>query len=96
MAIGDYVTIKQDAGGSGTFSYTAAAGVNIMFTNFAGSSWTLLYFENWVSNTTGVYGWVGESFVNTGRSSRVILLENQTVNGNLHTAYGFMATGVQI
>lgn len=96
MAVGDYVTIKEDAGGSATFSYTAAAGVNIMFINFGGSSWGVLQFENWVGTTTGVYGWAGETLVNTGRSSRVILLENQTINCAVHTTYGFMATGVQV
>ena len=79
MATGDYVQITHNAGAGSTFSYTAAAGVNLVITNFGGVNWGLLEFNNWVSSTTGVNYWAIEANVGSGENCRMLLLENQTI-----------------
>lgn len=97
MAVGDYVTVSVAAGGGATFSYTAAAGVNILFTNFAGSSWNQIHFDSWVIGVTGNYGWALEADVNGGAiPGKILLLENQTINAAINNNYGILLTGVEV
>ena len=79
MATGDYVQILHNAGAGNTFSYTTAAGVDLVITNIGGINWGLLEFNNWVNSTTGVNYWALEADVGSGKNCRMLLLENQTI-----------------
>lgn len=96
MAVGDYISILQEAGVSATFSYTAAAGVNIMVTNSAGSGWNILDLNSWVTSASGVYGWALPTNIVSGLPAKMLLLENQSINATNTNTYGILLTGIQV
>jgi len=96
LAAGEYLSIISESGSGASFSYTAAANVNVMFTNFAGNSWASIMFNTWDIGVQGVYEWAAETNVNAGKPAKLLLLENQTINGAVDNNYGILLSGVQI
>jgi hypothetical protein len=99
MAVGDYISLIHNSGAGTTFSYTLAAGVNIMFTNVGGLSWNTLLLNNWVSATTGVNYWIAETKVGSATPAvRFLAIEGQIISKtdvDLNTN-GLSITGVQV
>jgi hypothetical protein len=103
MASGDVVSVVHDAGDGTTFSYTSA--IDIAITNIMGQSFNILYLNNFVASTTGVIGFLLQSYGSQaieswggGMVAKIILKNGQTVNrtDNDIDTNGFAFTGIEL
>lgn len=97
LASGDPISIVHEAGDGTAFSYTTA--INIAITNYGGQGWGTLNLGTWVSATSGVHDWVGESYVQRGsQPSTMILIVGQNIQqdtANINT-HGLSISGMEI
>ncbi len=102
LASGDVIVIKHNAGDGTTFSYTAA--VDFIITNMAGVNWGLIMGDNWVSNTSGVYGIISSQFAqatnpNSGDGNLKLIIPSGTVLGYTDAdfdSYGAWLIGIEL